>query len=68
MKDFAALLAMSLEDLAKELQIARRELVKIKMGVKTGQEKNTQKYPVQRKYVAQILTATNNKKILDAVL
>lgn len=67
-KDFTELVSISLEELAKLLQEARRELVKIQMGVKTGQEKNTSKYPAQRKYVAQILTAMRSKEISEAVL
>lgn len=68
MKDFAALLALSISDLEKELKSARREFVKIKMGVRTGQEKNTSKYGVYKKYIAQILTAKREKEISEPVL
>lgn len=68
MKDFTSLLALSLDGLRDELSSARRDLVRGRMGVKTGQEKNTSNYVDQKKYVARILTAMREKEISEIVL
>ncbi len=60
---FLQLLALSLGDLEKKLDDARRSLVKIRMGIAVGQQKDTSKYPKQKKYIAQILTAIQSKKL-----
>ena len=66
--DFSALISESLESLQKKLKEARRELLKLRMGVKTGQEKNTSKYVSQKKLIARILTAIRSKEISELVV
>ncbi|MEI7511665.1 MAG: 50S ribosomal protein L29 [Candidatus Peregrinibacteria bacterium] len=62
-ESFSQLLALSIRDLEKKLDEARRELVKIRMGIAVGQQKDTSKYPKQRKLIAQLLTALHSKKL-----
>lgn len=67
-EDFSQLATLSFEDLSKRLQEARKEFVKLQMGVRTQQEKNTAKYASKRRHVAQVLTAIRNKEISDVEL
>jgi len=66
--DFSVLVSESLDSLQKKLKEARRELLKLRMGVKMGQEKNTSKYASQKKLIAQILTAMRSKEISELVV
>ncbi len=66
--DFSVLVSESLDSLRKKLKEARRELLRLRMGVKTGQEKNTSKYSSQKKLIAQILTAIRSKEISELVV
>ena len=66
--DFSALVSEPFDSLQKKLKEARRELLRLRMGVKTGQEKNTSKYVSQKKLVAQILTAMRSKEISELVV
>ncbi len=66
--DFSALVSESFESLQKKLKEARRELLRLRMGVKTGQEKNTSKYSAQKKLIAQVLTAMKSKELSELVV
>lgn len=63
--EFSTLVSESMESLSRRLREARRELLKLRMGVKIGQEKNTSKYSSQKKYIARILTAMSLKEISE---
>lgn len=62
---YSLLITESLGGLQKKLKEARRELLRLRMGVKIGQEKNTAKYAAQRKFIAQLLTAIRSKEISE---
>lgn len=66
--EFSALISESFDSLQKKLKEARRDLLKLRMGVKTGQEKNTSKYTSQKKLIAQILTAMRSKELSELVV
>ncbi len=66
--EYSALVTESLDALQKKLKEARRELLRLRMGVKTGQEKNTSKYSSQKKFIAQILTAIRSKEISELIV
>lgn len=66
--DFSALVSESFDSLQKKLKEARRELLRLRMGVKMGQEKDTSKYVSQKKLIAQILTAMRSKELSELVV
>ena len=66
--DFSVLVSESIDSLQKKLKEARRELLRLRMGVKTGQEKNTSKYSSQKKLIARLLTAIRSKEISELVV
>ncbi len=66
--EFSALIAESIEALRLKLKEARRELLKLRMGVKTGQEKDTSRYSDQKKYIARVLTAIRSKEISEIIV
>ena len=66
--EFSALISESFDSLQKKLKEARRDLLKLRMGVKTDQEKNTSKYTSQKKLIAQILTAMRSKELSELVV
>jgi len=65
MQDFKKLLEAKVEDLKKSLKEAQRTLFKMRMGVATGQQKDTSKVQKQRKLIAQIFTAIQQKEISE---
>jgi ribosomal protein L29 len=67
-EEFSALVSLSVKDLNVRLKAALADLLKIRMSVKTGQEKNTAKCSFQKKYVAQLRTAIRLKEISEVVV
>lgn len=64
-EDSTALDSLSLEELLKKLEIARRESASLKMNARVGQEKNTSSVRIARKNVARIQTAISKKNFLE---
>lgn len=62
-EDFSKLLDMSQGDLINKLKEARREVVRFRMKIRIGQEKNTSAYQSAKKLVAQIQTAIVQKEL-----
>jgi ribosomal protein L29 len=52
---------MPLEDLQNELNSARKELFKVRLDITSGQEKCVNLIKDWKKYIARILTISNNK-------
>ncbi len=68
-EDYASLEKMTISELLKKLEIARRDSASIKINARVGQEKNTSTVRMARKNVARIQTAISavEKKELLAV-
>ncbi len=58
---------MKAADLQKELETAQKNLMHLKVTVRTSHEKNTALVPKAKKYVAQIQTMLNEIKMEEAV-
>lgn len=54
-------------ELLKELETARQELLKVRIGIRSGHEKNTSKSVNTRRYVAHIKTALKELELEEIV-
>ncbi len=52
---------MTVQDLSKEARTQRDAVVKLRMGVKLGKEKNSADYQREKKQLARILTVLTQK-------
>ena len=62
MLSYEELTKMDNKKLKEELEIASRELFKIKLEVRTGQSKSNHLIQKNKKYIAQINTVLNSKR------
>lgn len=65
---FQKLLQLSLDDLHKKLNQARRDLCGLRLSVATARVKDTSQYKVLRKHIACIMTAIRAKEIATSVV
>ena len=67
MKNFQDLLALSTNDLRLEYEKATREVLSLKLHIAAGQEGDTAKLKKAKRYVARILTAMNQQRMLASI-